>query len=245
MSGHLARCCRLWLCTAAIAAVAAWWLAGARIAFAETPPVAGVDPVPNGLCLMCHGQPGLTTGANGQGRELAPVDQTAFTNSAHGAQTCVSCHADQSALPHPALAPAGIARTAADCATCHAEAAEGYLESPHGTMADLKDTKGPTCETCHGNVHTLKPVAQWTTDERAAVCVKCHSGAGTGFLKALSHQAATPSSRPIVYFAGRFLTVLAASSLAFGIIHVELDLLRWLVRRWRRSSAGEERWDSI
>ena len=62
-------------------------------------------------------------------------------------------------------------------------------------------------------------------------------GAGTSFLKALSHQAPSPSHLPLEYFAGRFLTVLAASSLAFGIIHVELDLLRWLVRRWRHGSA--------
>ena len=76
-------------------------------------------------------------------------------------------------------------------------------------------------------------------------CRPCHDGAGTSFLKALSHQAPSPSHLPLEYFAGRFLTVLAASSLAFGIIHVELDLLRWLVRRWRHGSAGEERWDSI
>lgn len=244
MSSHLARSSRLWVCAATIV-VAGWWLAGARIAAAQTPPAAGVDPVANGLCLLCHGQAGLTTGPNGTGLAIAPIDQAAFTNSAHGAQTCVSCHGDQSVLPHPALAPIGTARTAADCATCHKEATQGYLESPHGTMADLKDGKGPTCETCHGNIHAVKPVAQWTTQERAAVCVKCHAGAGTGFLKALSHSAPTASSRPFVFFAGRFLTILAASSLAFGIIHVELDLLRWLVRRWRRGPAREGRWDSI
>jgi hypothetical protein len=244
MSGHLARRSGIWACAAALA-VAIWWLAGAGLARADAPPPDGVDPVPNGLCFMCHGQAGLTTGPNGEGSAIAPIDQTTFANSVHGAQACVSCHFDQSELPHLALAPVGTAVTAADCATCHKEAAEGYLESPHGTMADLKDSNGPTCESCHGNIHTIKPVAQWTTDERAAVCANCHGGAGTGFLKALSHKAPSPSSLPFVYFAGRFLTLLAASSLAFGIIHVELDLLRWLVRRWRHVSAGEGRWDSI
>lgn len=244
MSRHLARTSRLWACSAALA-IAVWWLAGARIATADSPPPAGVDPVPNGLCYLCHGQPGLTDGPNGEGRAMTPVDQAIFTGSAHGAQTCVSCHANQSELPHPALAPAGTAVTAAECASCHKEAAEGYAESPHGTMADLKDSNGPTCASCHGNIHAVKPVAQLSTDDRAAICANCHTGAGTGFLKALSHEAPSPSSLPLVYFAGRFLTVLAASSLAFGIIHVELDLLRWLVRRWRHGSAGEERWDSI
>ena len=244
MSGHLARSSRIWAWSAVLAA-AVWWLGCTSIVTADSPPTAGVDPVPNGLCFMCHGQAGLTAGPNGQGPALAPVDQATFTKSAHGAQACVSCHFDQSQLPHPALAPAGTAVTAADCATCHKEAVAGYRESPHGTMADLKDSKGPTCESCHGNIHAIKPVASWTNDERAAVCAKCHSGAGTGFLKALSHKAPSPSHLPLEYFAGHFLTVLAASSLAFGIIHVELDLLRWLVRRWRQGSAGEERWDSI
>jgi len=244
MSGHLARSSRIWACSAALA-IAVWWLAGARIATADSPPPAGVDPVPNGLCFMCHGQAGLTSGPNGEGRAITPVDQTTFADSAHGAQTCVSCHFDQSRLPHPALAPVGVAVSAADCAACHKEAAEGYLESPHGTMADLKDSAGPMCASCHGNIHAVKPVAQLTTDDKAAICAKCHDGAGTSFLKALSHQAPSPSHLPLEYFAGRFLTVLAASSLAFGIIHVELDLLRWLVRRWRHGSAGEERWDSI
>jgi hypothetical protein len=242
MKANWARCSGLWICGAALAAVI-WWFAGAQAAAADPTPPATADAVPNGLCLKCHGQPGLTVPDGGQQRAIAPVDVSAFTASAHGGQMCVSCHTDQSALPHPALVSGGPAKIAADCATCHREAYEGYLESPHGTMAELKDSRGPTCASCHGNIHAVKPVAQWTSQQRAQVCAGCHPGAGTGFLGALSHKAPTPGFRPTAYFAGRFLTVLAASSLAFGIIHVELDLLRWLARRWR-SGSRRERWES-
>ena len=244
MKALLAQSSWLWIGSAALAA-AIWWFAGPQTAAAEPPPPAQAEAVPNGLCLECHGEPGLTVPEGASQRTIAPVEPAAFTTSAHGEQSCVACHVDQSALPHPPLIANGTARLAAECATCHLEAAEGYLESPHGTMADLNDTNGPTCASCHGSIHAVKPVAQWTKQERADVCAGCHPGAGTGFLGALSHKAPSPSILPTVYFAGRFLTVLAAASLAFGIIHVELDLLRWLVRRWRHGSARGERWDSI
>jgi predicted CXXCH cytochrome family protein len=111
-------------------------------------------------------------------------------------------------------------------------------------MAELRDTSGPTCASCHGSAHTVRPIREWTDQERVKVCAGCHPGAGTGFLQALSHQAPSPSFLASAYFAGRFLVILASASLAFGIIHVELDLLRWLVRRWRAGSGRRARWES-
>ena len=242
MKAQWARSSGLWMCAAALAA-AIWWFAGTQAAAADPTPPTQAEAVPNGLCLMCHGQPGLTVADEGKQRPIAPVEASAFTTSAHGGQTCVACHTDQSALPHPPIAAGATTKVAADCATCHREAVDGYLESPHGTMAKLGDSSGPTCASCHGNVHAVVRVANWSDQQRAQVCAGCHSGAGTSFLGALSHKAPSPSFLPTAYFAGRFLTVLAASSLAFGIIHVELDLLRWLMRRWR-SGSRRERWES-
>jgi hypothetical protein len=234
---------RLWICGSAVA-LAVVLFGRTPVASADpTPPAIG-DHVPNGLCLMCHGKPGLTTTMDGQTRTIEPVDQAAFAASAHGGKTCVACHADQSSLPH--LLPGSTVgyQRATACQECHREAYDGYLESPHGTMAELRDSSGPTCASCHGNVHAVRPVKEWSDQDRAKVCAGCHSGAGTGFLQALSHQAPSPSFLPTVYFAGRFLVILASASLAFGIIHVELDLLRWLVRRWRAGSGGRRRWES-
>jgi hypothetical protein len=242
MKAQLARSSGLWICSAAIAA-AIWWFAGLQTVAAEPAPPPKVQAVPNGLCLKCHGQPGLTVPDGAAQRTITPIDAVAFTASAHGGQTCIACHGDQSLLPHPALVDGGTVKVAATCQTCHQEAYDGYLEGPHGTMAELHDPSGPTCSNCHGNVHATTRVAEWTQHDRAQVCAGCHTGAGTGFLGALSHKAASPGHMPIPYFAGRFLTVLAAGSLAFGIIHVELELLRWIVRRWRTGSR-RERWES-
>lgn len=243
MASPLARYVRLWACSAALAA-AVGWFAGSPVTAADPPPPARPDGPPNALCLMCHGQPGLTTKVDGQERTVAAVDLPAFTASAHGEQTCVDCHAGQSALPHVRRDLTGRSERAAACAACHADAYDGYLESPHGTMAELRDASGPACADCHGSAHTVQPVREWTPRERAEVCAGCHRGARVGFLKALSHEAPSPRFLPSVYFAGRFLIVLASASLAFGIIHVELDLLRWLVRRWRASSGRRGRWES-
>lgn len=243
MTSPLARSGRLWICSAAVA-VTVGWFACSPVAAAGPPLPAGDDRVPNGLCLICHGQPGLTTKVNGQERTIAAVDVAAFTASAHGGQTCVSCHADQAALPHLQSSPTGRGESAGTCAKCHRDAYDGYMESPHGTMAELRDASGPTCANCHGDVHSVRPVREWTDQQRAQICAGCHHGAGTGFLQSLSHQAPSPRFLPSAFFAGRFLVVLASASLAFGIIHVELDLLRWLVRRWRTGSRRRERWDS-
>lgn len=243
MTTRLARCGRLWICASAVALAVAWF-ARTPSAAADPPSSANADVLPNGLCLVCHGQPGLTAKVEGQTRTIAAVDLPAFASSVHGGQTCVACHTDQSSLPHVQLGATEQYRRATPCQECHRDAYDGYLESPHGTMAELRDASGPTCASCHGSAHTVRPVAEWTAQERAQVCAGCHSGAGTGFLQALSHQAPSPSFLPSVYFAGRFLVILASASLAFGIIHVELDLLRWLVRRWRASSGRRARWGS-
>jgi predicted CXXCH cytochrome family protein len=243
MTSRLATWGRVWISASAVALAVAWF-ARTPSAAADPPPPAIDGHVPNGLCLMCHGQPGLTMTVDGQTRTIAAVDQTAFAASAHGGKTCVECHADQSSLPHVQPGSTAQYRRATPCQECHRDAYDGYMESPHGTMAELRDNSGPTCASCHGSAHTVRPVKEWTDQERAQVCAGCHPGAGTGFLQALSHQAPSPSFLPSVYFAGRFLVILASSSLAFGIIHVELDLLRWLVRRWRAGSGRRARWES-
>lgn len=244
MMRSLARWHRLLICAAALAVAAGWhvWTP----AEAAGPPTPAVDDrAPNALCLICHDEPGLTTTSLKPPRAIEPVDPSAFARSAHGEESCVDCHESQSALPHPRSETTGQLAVAIGCASCHQEAYDGYLESPHGTMAELHDARGPACADCHGNVHAMEPIASWTEEERAEVCAGCHPGAGTGFLSALSHEEPSPTVQPTAYFAGRFLVVLASGALAFGIIHVELDLLRWIVRRWRTGSGRTERWESM
>jgi len=225
--------------SAALVAVAVACIVGLPRAAAAPPEPLSEGRSLNGLCLLCHSQSGLPAPTGGrQERPIAPVDPAAFGASAHGGEECVDCHAGQSALPHPlrtSLAQWGAGR-ATPCSECHPEANEGYLDSVHGTMVKLSDARAPACGDCHGDAHTVQPLQGWTEQERAGVCAGCHPGAGTRFLGALSHEEPSPDLLPSAFFAERFLIILTTLTLAFAVIHVELDLLRWLVARWTAHS---------
>lgn len=229
-----------WRVCAALAAVSAVWFIGLTSAGAEPPmPVADGHAV-NGLCLVCHGQELTVRASVGQERTIDAVELKAFNAAAHKGLECVDCHPVQSALPH--LKPEGLGRLGATdpvaCQECHPDAYEGYRDGPHGTMAKLGDDRAPACGDCHGNPHYVQLVRQWTEDDRAAACAQCHSGANTSFVEAsLGHKPPSAGFLSTPYFAGLFLMILTAATLAFGIIHVELEMLRWLVRWWRSHSA--------
>src|SRR3990172_4466599 len=82
---------------------------------------------PDSLCLICHGQAGLTsTGGDGRERTVHAVGAKAFADSAHGRLACVTCHPGQSRLPHPDRQAAGLADPAdtVACQECHEDASE-------------------------------------------------------------------------------------------------------------------------
>ena len=221
----------IWL---AVILVSAGWLVSPLKAAADPPgPAQRVEP-PNSLCLICHGQDGLTSrGEDGQERSIDAVDATTFAASAHGEVACAKCHRGQTLLPHPNWQAAGAAdlADAVACQECHEDAAEAYMRSVHGTMVELGDARAPECADCHGDPHTVRPAEEWTDSQRARACAECHSGATPGFTKALRHGEPSPNSLAASYFAGRFLIILTAAVLAFGIIHVELQVLRWLAQK--------------
>ena len=223
-----------WGTCLAVILVSIAWLASPLGAAADPSQPAQPAHAPNSLCLICHGQAGLTSrGEGGQERTIHAVEAKAFADSAHGRLACVTCHPGQSRLPHPDRRAAGMAdpADAVACQECHEEAAEAYMRSVHGTMVELGDARAPECADCHGDPHTVRPAEEWTDSDRAQACAECHSGATPGFTKALSHDEPSPDSLAASYFAGRFLIILTAAVLAFGIIHVELQVLRWLAQK--------------
>jgi len=226
-----------WGISLAVILVAAGWLLSPMKAAAD-PPGPAVQP-PNSLCLICHGQEGLTsTGIDGHERPVDAVEAEPFAASAHGELACAKCHPGQAPLPHPdwkAVASAKLANPVA-CQECHEDAFEAYMRSVHGTLVELGDARAPGCADCHGDSHKIRPAAEWTGSDRAQACAQCHSGATPGFTKALSHEEPSPDSLAASYFAGRFLIILTSAVLAFGIIHVELQVLRWLAQK--RGSAS-------
>jgi hypothetical protein len=223
-----------WGTCLAVILVSIGWLASPLGAAADPPEPTQTAHAPNSLCLICHGQAGLTSrGGDGRERTIHAVGGKAFADSAHGRLACVTCHPGQSRLPHPDRQAAGLVGPPATvaCQECHEDASEAYMRSAHGTMVELGDARAPACADCHGDPHTIRPVKQWTDSQRAQACGECHSGATASFTKALRHEPPSPNSLAASYFAGRSLMILTAAVLAFGIIHVELQLLRWLAQR--------------
>lgn len=230
---------QIWRLWAVVAAVTAAGLIGLTSAAADpVPPAADGDP-PNGLCLACHGQKLTVDTGTGLQRKIDSVEQQAFEVSGHRDTECVECHPAQSALPHDQRERPGLmkAADAVGCQECHAEEHEGYLESPHGTMAKLGDSRAPACANCHGNAHYLPFVEEWTAHDQAEACANCHSGATSSFLDAAPlHKSISSGFLTTAWVAGLFLMTLTAMTLAFAIIHVELEMLRWLVRRLTRGT---------
>jgi cytochrome b subunit of formate dehydrogenase len=156
-------------------------------------------------CLDCHGveKPGESDAAGKQG-----VFAPSYVQSVHRDLGCADCHAGYAAPgPHelPAVAdPAeaalvaklagartldgqpvvGAPRAYLACGGCHADVWDDLKASPHGRWlaAEAKPLAGPTCASCHGSPHDVKPDPDKA--DKAAVrayhvaqstrCERCH-----------------------------------------------------------------------
>jgi cytochrome b subunit of formate dehydrogenase len=153
-----------------LVAVGVLCAASARAAGAEAPRL----PEASQACLECHA-------ASKPGE--AGVLPEAFANSVHGPLGCTDCHAGYAAPgPHelPALtdpadkallerlesartvdgkAPATAPRAYLACVACHGEVVDDVRASAHGRWLAQGDKKvaGPTCMSCHGSPHEVKP----------------------------------------------------------------------------------------
>jgi hypothetical protein len=198
----------------------------------------------NELCLACHSKPGLVRTLGHTEEPLETIGTQAFATSAHGGTACAKCHPGSSAVPHASAAGATSTVGAIDanqvCASCHREAAEGYAHTVHGVVSNLGDKRAPGCTDCH-TAHSVKRVSDWSSAARAQACARCHEGADATFAQASTgHREASATWFAPTYFAGRFLVVLLACTLAFGTLHVELDMLRWGWAKVRRHHDEEK-----
>jgi len=215
---------------------------------AESRPAATPDSQtalpPNGLCLACHSKPGVVRTLGLTEEPLETIAGQAFTTSAHSGTACAKCHPGNSAVPHRPEAgqpsTAGAIDATQMCSSCHREAAEGYAHTVHGVVSNLGDKRAPGCTDCH-SAHAVKRISDWTKAERGEACARCHEGADATFAQAsMGHREASATWFAPTYFAGRFLVVLLACTLAFGTLHVELDMLRWGFAKVRRHHHGEK-----
>ncbi|MGD8375506.1 MAG: cytochrome c3 family protein [Acidobacteriota bacterium] len=120
--------------------------------------------------LLC---PAITE-ASDDGMECSDcheVNPEVVASSVHGFLECTDCHAAAAEFPHEA-APV-------DCATCHEGVAGEYAASIHGRARSHGATEAPDCSSCHGEIHTLQPVASPDSPVNPArlpeTCGGCHS----------------------------------------------------------------------
>jgi len=119
--------------------------------------IAGPTPAPAQVaCADCH-----------------DLDQDAYAETVHGFLGCSDCHAGAEDVPHDED-PGQV-----DCSVCHEQVVEEYLTSSHGLARENGSDEAPTCDACHGPVHSLYPASS----ERSRVhpsrlpdtCGTCHA----------------------------------------------------------------------
>jgi cytochrome b subunit of formate dehydrogenase len=151
---------------------------------------AAAAPPDDATCLACHGQPPPPgkPGKGPKGPKAPPfVDASRFKGSVHGANGCVSCHADVDLATHPAK-PAGPVV----CANCHDQPVATYQASVHGKARLSGDTGAAQCVDCHGmhdivGVHT--PQSPVNRQHLGETCGQCHPDAVKAVAASIHGQA--------------------------------------------------------
>jgi len=130
-------------------------------------------------CIVCHGEPTLTTVRHGKTVSLA-VDAQSFEASAHGSLDCVACHEglDPSSLPHAKNSKP------IPCVDCHqSDQVDHYRQSIHATLTNGKAAAG--CADCHSH-HEVRRLSGLSVAERKTfaekTCARCHPAEEAQFI---------------------------------------------------------------
>jgi cytochrome b subunit of formate dehydrogenase len=149
-----------------------WWVACVCILTLWIWPASRALAIENADCLACHSDQTLTkTNAAGKAVVLF-VDEEKFSHSIHAKNLCTSCHTDISEVPHAEnLKPVS-------CSQCHRIEADIYLKSDHGQAIHKGVTEAASCQSCHGEPHSLlnsrDPASPVNRANIPATCAKCH-----------------------------------------------------------------------
>jgi len=155
----------------------------------------------NASCLVCHGQPGMTTTLPSGEVFSLTIDSSHFAESAHKDLACTDCHTNISTFPHPDLQ----AQTLRDfsmqmyplCQKCHKDQFNNTLDSVHMKAVAAGNTNAAICTDCH-NPHSqpvitdskgaLLPAARLSIPE---ICARCHSAIYDDYIQSVHGAALT------------------------------------------------------
>jgi predicted CXXCH cytochrome family protein len=169
--------------------------AGAQAATASS------DLPSNDTCLMCHGDPTLST-TLGDGKTLSLyVNPDEFSKSVHGGKlACTDCHTDITTAPHEARQfknRRAVALTYYQaCKRCHFGEYSHLLDGIHYKMMAKGNEDAPTCVDCHG-AHSITPPNQ-PRSRISHTCGRCHQAVEAAYVKSVHGRALMGQGNPDV-----------------------------------------------
>lgn len=188
------------------------------------------DPLAQAACVGCHPDiyEAYKTSVHGQNVMVKKSSDGPVCTSCHGSPHYIKPKTSkESAVNH-----FNIVQT---CGACHEEkmmaekygfstqVMERYKESFHGRKLKVGHSGAPSCADCHG-AHDIKsakdPASPVFGQNKIATCGKCHSGATTKFVAAITHKA----PHPIAHFTEIALIILTVSVFLFICVHVLLTI---------------------
>lgn len=142
----------------------------------------------NDACLSCHGEQGMTLDLESGETLWLSIDVNKFTNSVHNQEevSCVDCHTDITAFPHPERTEQSIREFSLNmytsCKECHQEQYDNTLDSVHERALAGGNPNAAVCTDCH-NPHTQERMTHPVTGELLLLpkvkipqtCGQCHS----------------------------------------------------------------------
>ncbi len=142
----------------------------------------------NSFCLGCHSNPDLTILLSDGDVLSLYIDGNDHAKSVHGASgiTCVQCHTNIDAFPHPEFVATDRRDASLQlytvCQTCHVDQYAKANDSVHSRALEAGNREAAICTDCH-TAHTVRNLTNPATrqllpDARIWVpqtCAKCHS----------------------------------------------------------------------
>ncbi len=122
-------------------------------------------------CMRCHARTDLVSAKDGRSMAVTPEHLAA---SRHAKTSCSQCHAGVNSAKER---PCQTITQRVDCASCHAEIGQEYLQSTHGQLFVRNDPNAPTCKECHGTHKVLgkaQPASATFPTNIPALCARCH-----------------------------------------------------------------------
>jgi formate dehydrogenase gamma subunit len=145
-------------------------------------------------CLDCHGDSTLFK-TNSAGKAISLfVDKAKLAASAHGTNTCISCHADITAKHPDDNQP--VARV--NCAACHERQTASFNASVHGLALKAGHADAATCTDCHDShemVSGNSPTSPIYFSRQAETCGACHDQETRDWAASVHGRAVAAGSR--------------------------------------------------